>query len=157
MTRRWYGSLDNRLEENRMFTDEIKVGTGMTEYLYSDRKAYEVIEVKDQKHVTVRLMDHKHIGEPCMDNNWELISNEQNPVYKMTKRGNYWYWTVTITADILDEIDRCEDVHEQFRLRLFLVHNNVNPEDLHRRGKITKYRRANVSFGKADYYYDYTF
>ena len=36
------GSLNNRLEENRMFCDTIEVGTGMTEYLYSDRHAYEL-------------------------------------------------------------------------------------------------------------------
>ena len=35
-----YGSFNNRMEEGRMFCDEIKVGTPMTEYYYSDREAY---------------------------------------------------------------------------------------------------------------------
>lgn len=30
MSRKWYGSLDNRVEENRQYCDEIKVGTGVT-------------------------------------------------------------------------------------------------------------------------------
>lgn len=155
MTRTWYGSVQNRIEENRMFTDEIKVGTGMTEYLWSDREAYEVVEVTDQKHVAVRKFDHKHVGE-AYTNDWELISNEDNPVYQMSKRGNYWYWTVTITADILDEIERSEP-NRKFELSLFLAHNDVDPEKLRAKGKITKYHRANVSFGHADYYYDYEF
>jgi hypothetical protein len=157
MARTLYGSYQNRIMENHHFTDEIKVGTGMTKYSWTDREAYEVIEVKDQKHVTVRLMDHKHIGEACMDNNWELISNENNPSYEMTKRGKYWYTTVVITSDILDEIENCTDADEKFRLQLFLAHNDIDPDKLRAKGKITKYYRENVSFGHADYYYDYEF
>lgn len=149
MARQLYGSLQNRLEENRQFVDEIKVGTGMTEYSYSDREAYEVIEVKDQKHVTVRRYDHKHVGDGCMDNNWELVSNENNPTYDMVKRGNYWYYEVTISADLLDSDD--------WQTMLFLAHNDVDPDKLRAKGVIKKYHRANVSFGRANYYYDYEF
>lgn len=157
MARKWYGSLQNRLDENRMFTEEIKLGTGMTEYSYSDRHAYEVVEVQDQKHVKVRELDHKHVGTGEMDNTWELISNENNPVYSMTKRGNYWYWTVKITSDILDEIEKETDMNRKINMQLFLAHNDVDPEKLREKGKMTKYHRANVSFGRADYYYDYSF
>lgn len=150
MSKKWYGNLSNRLEENKMFCDEIKVGTGMTEYYYSDRHAYEVVEVTDQKHIKVRELDHKHIGNGCMDNNWELISNENNSIRMLTKRGNYWYWTTVVTKDILDNIDKIET-------RLFLCHNNIEIEKLKEKGKITRYSRANVSFGVADYYYDYEF
>lgn len=150
MSKVWYGSLNNRIEENKMFCEEIKVGTGMTEYSYSDRHAYEVVEVKDQKHVKVREYDHKHIGNGCMDNHWELISNENNSVKTLTKRGNYWYWTTIVTKDILDKIDKIET-------RLFLYHNNIDIDKLKEKGKITRYHRANVSFGVADYYYDYEF
>ena len=150
MSREWYGNLTNRLEENRMFCDEIKVGTGMTEYSYSDRHPWEVIEVVDQKHVKVRKMDHKHVGDGQMDNNWELVSNENNSVRALTKRGNYWYWTVVVTSDILDSIDKIET-------QLFLCHNNIEVDKLREKGKVTRYHRANVSFGIADYYYDYEF
>lgn len=156
MSMAWYGNLTNRLEENKMFCEEIKVGTGMTEYSYSDRHPYEVIEVKDQKHVKVRRLDHKHVGDGCMDNNWELISNENNPVYEMTKRGNYWYRTVRISSDILKNLES-EDAEERLRTSLFLCHNNVDIDKLKEKGKTTKYHRMNVSFGVADYYYDYEF
>ena len=150
MSKVWYGCLTNRLEENKMFCEKIEVGTGMTEYYYSDRHPYEVVEVIDQKHVKVRKLDHKHIGDGCMDNNWELVSNENNSIRVLTKRGDYWYWTIEVTKDILGSIDKIET-------QLFLCNNNIDVDKLKEKGKITRYHRANVSFGVADYYYDYSF
>lgn len=156
MARKWYGSLNNRLEENRQFCDEITVGTGVTEYSYSDRHPYEVIEVISQKDVIIRGLDHKHIGDGYMDNNWELVSNENNPTYELVRRGKYWYSKVVITSDILDEMDAA-DVNERIRLGMFLAGNDVDPDTLRDKGKVTRYHRWNVSFGVADYYYDYEF
>lgn len=153
---KWYGSVQNRLEENRMFCKEIKVGTGMTEYSYSDRHPYEVVEVKDQKHVSVRMYDHKHIGPNNMDNTWKLIRNEENPVKSLTKRGNYWYWTTVVTDAVLANLES-NDAEKRLTTGLFLAHNNIDPDVLREKKKVTRYRRANVSFGIADYYYDYSF
>lgn len=61
-----YGSLMNRLEEGCTFTDKIEVGTGVTEMCYSDRHAYEVVKVIDDKHLLIRRCDVKRI-----DNNGE--------------------------------------------------------------------------------------
>jgi len=155
MARQWYGSLNNRLEENRQFCDEITVGTGVTEYYYSDRHPYEVIEVISQKDVIIRGLDHKPAGEP-MTNKWELVSNENNPTYELVRRGKYWYSKVVVTSDILDEMDAA-DGEERIRLGLFLAHNDIDPDVLRDKGKVTRYHRWNVSFGVADYYYDYSF
>ena len=151
MSKVWYGSLMNRLAEDRMFCDEIKVGTPMTEYLWSDRHPYEVVAVKDQKHVTVRGLDHKHVGNGSMDNEWELISNESNPTRNLEKRGNYWYWTATVTAEDIKDIDG--DPERKLRLCL----GGFELDKIREKGKQTKRSRANVSFGVADYYYDYSF
>jgi hypothetical protein len=156
MSKVWYGSIQNRLEENRMYVDDIQIGTGVTEYSWSDRHPYEVVEVKDQKHVKVRELGHKHIGDGCMDNNWMLVSNENNPVRTLTKRGDRWYWTVEITSDILDELES-EDAEKRLHASLFLCHNNVDAETLRSKKKVTRYHKASVSFGVADYYYDYEF
>ena len=147
---KWYGSVQNRIEENKMFTDEIKVGTGVTEYSWSDREAYEVIEVRDQKHVTIRRYDHKHIGKFWADNEWELISNPDNPTIDLVKRGKYWYSEVTCTKDYLDSL-----TDEMDKARLVI--NGFDLDKVREKGKQTKYYRMNVSFGKADYYYDYEF
>lgn len=148
MARKWYGSVNNRLDENRMFCDKIEVGTGMTEYMWSDCHAFEVVEVDDQKHIKVRRLDHIIDGD-VYENKWKLVSNENNPIHVMTKRGNYWYWTTIITADILNE--------NTIESKLVLAHNNIDANVLRRKGKVVRYRRANVSFGVARYYYDYEF
>lgn len=116
---KWYGSLQNRLEENRMFCKAIEVGTGVTEYSWSDRHPYEVVEVRDQKHVVVRELGHRPVGEP-MSNDWELFSDPTKSTRCLVKWGKYWYWTSGF-------------------------------------GKGVSRSRANVSFGTAQYYYDYSF
>ena len=148
---KFYGSLSNRIEENHMYCDEIKVGTGVTEYFWSDRHAYEVVAVKDQKHVTVRALDHRHVGNGSMDNNWELVSNESNPTKELERRGDIWYWSSTLTADDVKGID--DDLH--WKLRVALAGFDI--DKIREKGKQTKRTRANVSFGVADYYYDYEF
>ena len=151
MSSKWYGSVQNRLEEDRQYCDEITVGTGVTEYGWSDRHPYEVIEVRDQKHVTVRALDHIHVGDGQMDNNWKLISNPDNPTRQLEKRGKYWYWTTTITAEDIAGIEEDTDA----LLRLGLAGYDV--ETIRTKGKQTKRIRAKVSFGTAQYYHDYEF
>jgi hypothetical protein len=145
---KFYGSLQNRLEENKMFCDEIKVGTGVTEYYYSDRVAYEVIEVKDQKHITIREYDHKLKGE-AFTNDWELISNENNRVIELVKRGNNWYSAKTATIETIES--------ENPEIRLWAALNGFDFDKIRKNGKQTKYEKRNISIGIADYYYDYEF
>ena len=154
-----YGSLNNRFEENKMFTNEIKVGTGMTEYLWSDRRAYEVVEVKDQKHVYVRQYDVKHVGE-AFTNNWELVSNPDIPVRALERRGNYWYWTNTCTADMIQDVldfEAIKDNEGLFMKRFRLGQMGFDFDKIIAKGKQTVRTRANVSFGVADYHYDFEF
>lgn len=135
-----YGSLNNRIDENKMFCDKIEVGTEMTEYEWSDCKAYEVVKVIDQNHIFVRELGHRHVGNAHTDNNWELFSDETKPIKEMKKRYGYWNWFVTLTKDshncllTIDEIDK-----------------------IIKTGKAIRYVRTNVSFGVAEYYYDYEF
>lgn len=50
---KFYGSLDNRMTEGRTY-GKIEIGTGVTEMFYSDRRAYEVVEIIDDKHLLIR-------------------------------------------------------------------------------------------------------
>ena len=156
MGKRWYGSVNNRIEENRQFCDEIKVGTGVTEYFYSDREAYEVIAVEDQKHVTIRLYDHKNVGG-AYSNNWELISNEKNPTVDLVKRGKYWYSVSVCTPETAKEfLAKGKDL--ELENVMWVFHNGFDLEEIANSGKTKKkYHRMNVSFGVANYYYDYEF
>ena len=152
MAKTWYGSFNNRLEENRQFCDEITVGTGVTEYFYSDRNAYEVTAVKDQKHITIREYDHKLKGD-AYSNDWELISNEDNPEIDLVKRGKYWYHAVTCTPELVKKIKEGDDVQAKFWLAY-----NFDADKIIETGKAqTRYHKRNISVGKASYHYDYEF
>lgn len=152
MATKFYGNIMNRIEEGKQLCDEIKVGMGMTEYHYSDRTPYEVIAVKDQKHVTVRRLDHKKAdGAAWCENEWILYRNPNNEPCNMVKIGNVWYWTVTVTEK---DLDAMEDLDGDL-LRLCVC--GFDPEKIRANGKQTKRTKANVSFGVARYYYDYEF
>ncbi|MBR5276779.1 MAG: hypothetical protein IKU35_06565 [Bacteroidaceae bacterium] len=153
---KWYGSLNNRLEENREFCEVIEVGTGMTEYLWSDRHAYEVIEVKSQKNVVVRELGHRAKSEGW-HNDWELYSDPNLPTLEMVKRGKYWYSVVECTPE---DAQRAKDAYAngKYDLLLWMAHNDFNADEILATGKAKKkYHRKNVSFGIADYYYDFEF
>ena len=94
-----YGSLQNRLMEGRDFTNgNIEVGTGVTEVLYSDCHAYEVIAVKDQNHFTIRRMKAVPTGE-YMSNKWELESDETQPTYDIERINGVFYKVSYLTKE----------------------------------------------------------
>lgn len=92
MSSTWYGSLNNRIDERRRSAPP-EVGMGATEYLWSDRHAYEVIAVKDDRHVTVRRYkcirtDNNGISE-CQDYRFESDPNGRTAELFRTKKG-FW-------------------------------------------------------------------
>ena len=87
---RYYGNLINRLEENGGSVKP-EVGMGVTEYLWSDRRAYEIVEVTDEKHFKMREYEAKNVGSGYGDNSWELISKPDGYVYEMVFRYGSWY------------------------------------------------------------------
>ena len=154
MSRQWYGNLTNRVEENRMYVPTIEVGTGVTEYMWSDRLPYEVTKVIDQKHVYIRKYDTVKADDVPYSNNWNLVSNESYPEMLLVKRGKYWYIAVSITPE------RAKDIYEgnDVEAKIWACHNDFDlPAIIEAGKKVTRYHRKNVSFGVAEYYYDYEF
>lgn len=152
---RWYGSVNNRIEENRQMVEEIKVGDGVTEYFWSDRNAYEVVEVKDQKHISIREYDHKCVGG-AYSNDWELISNVLNPVIELVKRGKYWYSEVIATIEDLKCFEG-EMNEDKIMKQLWICNNGFDVDKIREKGIQRKYHKKNISIGVANYYYDYEF
>lgn len=155
---KWYGSIENRMEEG--YTPEsIAVGMGVTEYGWSDRHAYEITAVKDQKHITIREYDHKAKGEP-MSNDWELVSNPNNAEIDLVRRGNYWYTVHTCTKEellpMLGEDGKIHLNNNNFDYGVYLA-STFDFDKVLANGKQTKYHKMNISIGKASYYYDYEF
>jgi len=154
---KWYGDINNRLEENRQFCEQIEVGTLCTEYFWSDRHPYEVVAVKDQKHITIRGLDHKKADDEPYSNNWELIQNEGNPTYDLVKRGKYWYTVCTMTVEDLEAFEQESDNDKRINTRLFMAHNDFDADTIREKGKQTRYHKKNISIGVGEYYYDYSF
>ena len=147
---KWYGSLNNRIMEQGKDAEVITVGMGVTEFYWSDRHAYEVTEVRDQRHITIREYKAVHVGE-AYENKWDLVSDETRPEIDLVKRGKNWYTYATVTKEDLEEIDK--DIDKQ----LWLCHWGFDRDTILKNGKQTKYHRRNIVIGYADYYYDYEF
>ena len=106
----WYGSLQNRLAE-RSRQPEPEVGMGVTAMYWSDRYPYEIIAVKDNRHITVREMDSK-----CLDyyaGDWRVFSNPNGRVVNLfkTKRGQ---WRERIGKNGLGDIVYCLGVARRY-------------------------------------------
>ena len=99
---KWYGSLNNRVMENSRGAQP-EVGMGVTQCLWSDRHPWEIIAVKDERHITIRRLDAKrtdHSGfSECQE--YEYTSNENNPVYELfkNKKGR---WVIRIGKNGVD-------------------------------------------------------
>ena len=85
-----YGNVINRVMEQSK-TPEIVVGMGATECLWSDRHAYEVIAVQDEKHITVRRLNASlKPGTTWLDQEYEYSSNPDNPPVHLYKTPKGW-------------------------------------------------------------------
>lgn len=88
---RWYGSLQNRVQENCRYPKP-EIGMGATEMLWSDRNAYEVIEIKDDRHITVRRLKCKLVSEyftDCQEYEYEHDPNGITANLFLTKKGQW--------------------------------------------------------------------
>ena len=159
MSKRWYGSLQNRLLENCKDPAEITVGMGATEYYYSDREPLEVISVKDQKHVTVRRLVAKRTDDNGMSDcqQYEFYSDESQPSYDLVKRGNYWYSAVTMTAEDLAQLEAIGTATTPEDINFIMWACQFDHEKVRKNGKQTRYHKMNIGFGVARKYYDYSF
>ena len=152
------------MEENKMFCNEIKVGTGMTEYSYSDRHAYEVVKVVDQTNVFVRRYDYKAVGE-AMSNQWELISNERNPVIELKLKNGVWMQVINYSKEMwMSNAEKSAKGNAELFEAYYSYYKSMSgltdkEKEKIESGKIVKKLRkfGNVSFGVAEYYYDYEF
>lgn len=164
---KFYGCLTNRLEEGKQFVDEIKVGTGVTEYYYSDRKPFEVIEVITQQHIIIRELDSKRIDNNGMSDaqSYEYISNEKNPKYELVLRNGIWFKVYEINKNTWlaraeqmvkeNSFKTCDAAYRYIKAMAGLTDKQYEKVEL---GKsVKKYIKMNISIGFANKYHDYTF
>lgn len=164
---KYYGSLNNRFEEGQNFAGEIKVGCGVTEYGWSDRHPYEVIEVEDQKHIVIRAMDYKRIDKNGMSDaqTYEYISNPNNRTYKLVLRNNVWYKVHEINKETWlkrakEDTEKGYWSNERSAYLYYRAMANLTDkqyEKVEQGQTIKKYDKMNISIGVMDRYFDYSF
>ena len=167
---KWYGSINNRCEEGHKYCEEIKVGTGMTEYLWSDRHPYEVTRVINQEHVFVRPMDHERIDKNGMSEiqDYKYISNPNYDEIELKKyRGNWCKLYAYNKKEILNKVEELFKNNMNFygtkekEFNFLISRANFTPkqkEDFENGKTIYKYNMwKNISFGVMEYYYDFSF
>ena len=161
---KFYGSLQNRLVEGRDFTDgNIKVGTGVTEVLYSDRHAYEVIAVNDQNHFTIRRMKAIATGE-SMSNDWNLESDPTQPTCDIERINGIFYKVNYLTKDKV--MERAEKALKEYFLPNTPIESAVDfvtrlltdkQKERVLNGKQVKIKsKMNITIGIQQEYYDYS-
>lgn len=152
MSKKWYGSLTNRLNENCYFNgtfNNLKIGTPCTEYLYSDRIPYEVVKVDNQKHIWIRELDAERIDDNGMSDcqSYGYKSNINNPIkeLELTKFG--WKEVIRYNKELYEKL-----IKKQGYVLWGdeIVNKVLNNKEVKRSSKI------NISFGIAQYYYDYS-
>ena len=85
---KWYGSVQNRMMEKSTPKIRPEIGMGVTECLWSDRHAWEVAGVIDEKHIVIRRMGHK-----CKDyyaGDWEVFPNPDGEICHLVFRSGRW-------------------------------------------------------------------
>lgn len=130
---KFYGSILNRLQENSTGVTPV-VGMGVTELCYTDRHPYEVIEVKDAKHIVVREMDYKRTDNCGMSEHqeYEYTSKPDGEIYHLVLRNGRW--------------------------RNYVWEEIYNHDDKTYTKKLTRKLGCNGWYiGKAERYYDFSF
>lgn len=86
---KWFGNVFNRMVENQVMPKP-EIGMGVTEMYWSDREPYEVVDIKDERHITVRELDAKRTDDHGMseDQRYEFSSNPEGRILNLFKTKN---------------------------------------------------------------------
>lgn len=153
---KWYGSISNRLEENKNYLHrDIQVGDDLTEYLWSDCHCYYVTRVIDQKHIFVKPY------QVCADHSKEGGMGHQNWMYFKTIKEMHEYLNSCHLVFQGKEVHYdTENVQENGEIELVFRYNHWYTKTEYWYGtKLEKpqYNKINISFGVREYYYDWSF
>lgn len=179
MAKKWYGSINNRIAEGVQYVKEIKVGDGLTEYLWSDRLAYEIVEVTDQEHIKVRRYNAVRIDKngmsECQD--YRFDPDPESPIIELQLRKGIWNKVIRLSKsevqrrakELLDKEKGVSLTEYSDEKRLEIEENYIKAMSgikwtdascrKYDEGKeVVRYKKwPNIAIGIKDEYYDYTF
>lgn len=156
---KWFGSVNNRIEENHIYGKELYVGMGATQYYWSDRHPWEVIKVingqRGQEEVIVRELEWKVVKGSCQDGSaeFEYYSKENNPTRHLRNKKGKWYEVDFISLEGLKGQD-------EWRKQCVLANlTETRRKKVLAGGEVRVERKCSEgwSFGHAEYYYDPSF
>lgn len=169
MSKKWYGSITNRVEEGHQFVKEIKVGDGMTEYFWSDRCAYEVTQVINQEHVFVRRMKATlKEGTSYYEQKYDYASNPNASEIELVKHRGNWCKLHSYNKDAMMKLvdEEFEKGTNDFKTKEselayrcgFSKFTDKQRQDFDNGKTINKYEPwKNISFGVMEEYEDPSF
>lgn len=166
-----YGNLNNRFDENHYFNGtygNLQVGTYATEYLWSDRHAYEVTEVIDQGHVFIRPLKAIRTDSYGMSDSqsYRYESDPKAVAEEIMLKNGKWRHVRRYTKEGLEKAvsiakEDCKTEDAAIRLANYRYCSGLTEKQRERMmaGKeIVKLQdEINISFGIADAYHDYSF
>lgn len=158
---KWYGNLMNRLDEGRT-VPEIKVGTDITMYYWSDRTCYYVTEVIDQKHIKVKpyvvCADHdKDCGMGHQD--WLYFKTQLEMILYLANYGINIMYDTNMEPEEETWVFRYGKWMRQFKHTKENYCTERELKSLKKNGYFYRYdnEMPKVSFGVRNYHYDWEF
>ena len=152
-----YGSLSNRIEENRnILGREIRVDDDLTEYHWSDRSCYFVTRVENQKHIFVKRYN------VCADHEKAGGMGHQDWLYFKSTKDMQKYTNDCVDKGLLPDYCKhpLEDIKENGECELVFRYGRwywVARYWYDVKLEKPKYTKANITFGVRDYYHDWEF
>lgn len=151
---KWYGNVANRIEENRGFNQEIKVGMDVTRYDWSDRHAYYITRVESQKRFFMK--EYEVIADREKANGM----GHQNWLYFKTRKECHEYLNKHLKPcpkfNFETEPYPTEGLQENPEEEIVFRYGHWYKKYTDYFGQV-KYSKINISLGVRDYYYDWEF
>lgn len=146
---KFYGSVVNRLEENKIYS-KIKVGEYATEYMWSDRHAYEITKVVDDKHFFIRRLKAIRVDKNGMSESQKYRYEQDPKAYEQE---------IEITKKGFKRVYRYDlDLYNAIMKRDNFVLWSLDIVEAVKQGKkVKRSAKINLSIGVADEYYDFSF
>lgn len=103
MSNIWYGSINNRIAERSQQPTPV-IGMGVTELSYTDCDPWEIIEVKDEKHIVVRELGYERIDKNGMSDcqKYRYFQKPDGNIRHLVLRNGRWRdreWNIEYEKD----------------------------------------------------------
>ena len=161
MSKKWYGNIINRIEEGKSIP-EIKPGTDITMYYWSDRTCYYVVDVESQTRIKVKRY------YVCADHDKPGGMGHQDWMYFKTADEMNDYLRKYFPDTYREHVEEPEPETWVFRYNkwkqevTFTEDNYCTEKELKSLKEKGYYKRyfdlsGNISFGVRNYHYDWEF